>query len=286
MRWLGSVALLSALLLLTACSALSNERSQPADSQEPAPPIESMNEVVPVPPDVEGESGKIVFDQSYEEQLLCPYADPEDCKPAPELVEALRRQLQKEHEGMNPAEGEEQRAIARLPLTQDGGAATLIAWRARNGRLCTKVEYRYPDRHEFGIGGGYGPFGPCEPRISCGQICVQRVIRFSRATAVAAGTVSSSGDQLRIVFLDGKGARYPLRGPVVPGFPERRVFMVDLGQRLYQRLELLVDDETRASVDILREEIEAQLCHRRFPHPNPELQACLRNASQEDKDND
>lgn len=284
MRWLGLAALLSASLLLTGCSPLSDERTQPPDAQEPAPPIESMNEIVPVPPGANEGGGQIVFDQSYELELLCPDVEPEDCKPSRERVEELQRQLRKEHEGMKPA-GDEQRAIARLPSTQDG-EATLIAWRARNGRLCTEIVYRYPDRTEFGIGGGYGPFGPCEPRMTCDQICVRRVIRFSTATGVAGGTVSSRGDQLRIVFLDGKRARYPLSGPVVPGFPDHRVFMVDLAQRLYKRLELIADGKVTASVDVPREETEAQLCHRRFPLPNPELQACLREASRKDEAND
>lgn len=236
-----------------------------------------MNEIVPDLQMAMAPGGPpLMPDQASEMQLLCPGAEPGDCKPSRERVTARLRQLQEEYLGMTPAG--KPRVVARLPMRRRGRAA-LIAWPARNGRLCTEIVYRYPDTRVTGSGGGYGPFGPCEPRTTCGQICLARATDVSQTSAVVGGTVSSSADQLRIVFLDGEGARYPLRGPVVAGFPDHRVFLLDLGPRPYERLELLVDGEPRASVDIPREEIERERCLRRFGVSNPELQSCLRTAS-------
>jgi hypothetical protein len=290
MRRSASLALLAAGLLLSGCSWLGDERTQPADPQEPPPPIEAMNEVLPAP-SLGVNEPEIVFDQRYELELLCPGVEPAECKPPRERVEALRRQLRAELAGLSPAEGTPKRAIARLAVTPNA-QATVIAWRARNGRLCTEIHYRYPDYTAFGMGGGFGPFGPCEPRKRCDQICLRPLTDLTDPkSGVVGGTVSSAADQLRVVFADGKAARYPLRGPIVAGFPEYRVFMLGLGRRLYRRLELLAGGEVRASVAVPDREIAQQRCFRRFPIPPPsmpapasraanrELQTCLQKGS-------
>jgi hypothetical protein len=174
------------------------------------------------------------------------------------------------------------RVIARLPMARSGRAA-LIAWRARNRRLCTSIVYRFPDTRATGSGGGAGPFGPCESRTPCSEICLARAADSRRSTGVLGGTVSAAGDQLRIVFLDGKRARYPLRGPLVSGFREYRAFLLDLGGRFYERLDLIADGERQASVDVAREEIETDRCYRRFRPTNPALWGCVRNAAKEDE---
>jgi len=273
-------ALLAAGLLLTGCSLWNEEGGEPAGSLQPAPPVRSMNEIVPPPPE-DVDADVLVFDQNSVLERACPGVEPAQCKPSKERYEAVQRRLRQEHEAMDPAGGTEQRVIATLPLSR-GGDAALIAWRARNGRLCVKVEIRYPDSTGIGIGGGWGPFDSCEPRSTCGQVCLARATEIPKTTGVLTGTVSSSGDELRVTFLDGERRRYPLRGPVVPGFPESRVFMLDLGPRLYERLELFADGKVSASVDTPREEIEVQLCFRRFRVSTPELRSCLRKAAEED----
>lgn len=235
----GLVAALSATLALAGCS-LTGDSEEPSGSLKPAPPIEAMNVIVPSQPVAPG---------------------------GPPAMDDLR------YLNMTPVS--ELRAIARLPLRR-GGRAALLAWTARNGRLCTNIVYRYPDTRATGSGGGSGPFGPCEPWTTCGQICLARAADIAQSTAVLGGTVSASADQLRIVFLDGESARYPLRGPIVSRFPDRRAFLLDLGGRMYERLELLVDGEPKASVDVPGGEIETQLCYRQFRPTDPTIWPCLR----------
>jgi hypothetical protein len=290
MRWLGTAALLSSLVALSACGMAEEERSQPAGTLEPAPPIEAIDEPAPhwppVAPDEEGWStGYLaIMSQETQNELLCP-EDPDECKPTAEQVAALHKKAEQQYEDMRPAEGTKPRAIARLASTER--PTRLIAWRTVNGELCMQVEVGNAE-----TSGTYGPFGPCAPFEPCDRMCLNRMSMAvgdgQDIVSLLGGSVAANGDELRVVFEGGTSARYPLTGPLVPGFDDTRVFLLDLGERLYQRLELLDDDEVIASTDIPRREIEAQKCFQRFPlrsppptetaprDPNPELEACLR----------
>jgi hypothetical protein len=82
---------------------------------------------------------------------------------------------------------------------------------------------------------------------------------------VLSGVVDSKADDLRITFDDGEVVTYELAGPVVPGFPEYRVFMLDLGRGLDARLELLAKDKVIAEETRLRAELKSMRCRERFP---------------------
>lgn len=299
MRWPVSVALLASLLTLTACGMAEGERAQPAGFLEPAPAIESIDEPAPDWPPAEreeqGASSFVALDQETETRLLCRGAEPDECKPTSEELAAFRQKVQEQYEGMRPADGAKPRAIARLMSDDERTRSTarFIAWRAASDELCMQVELGDPGESHSGA---FGPFGPCVPWWPCSQICLDRISNTvgNGVISVLGGTVPAEGDELRVVFLDGTTSRYPLSGPLVPGFDDARVFMLDLGDRLHQRLELLEDGKVRASLDVPRREIESQLCFRRFParssnptetvppDPNPELAACLRNATRKD----
>lgn len=296
MRWLVSVALLTSLLTLTACGMGEDERAQPAGSLEPAPPIESIDEPAPDwPPadrEEQGVASIVVLDQETETRLMCPGVEPDECKPTSEELAAFRQKVQEQHVSMRPADGTKPRAIARLMSAEEGtrSTATFIAWRSANDKLCMQVELGDAGKSQPGA---FGPYGPCVPWWPCGQICLERISNTAGpgedVVSVLGGTVPAEGNELRVVFLGGTSSRYPLRGPLVPGFDDARVFLLDLGERLVQRLELLEDGKLRASLDVPRQEIESQLCLRRFPamktvpqEANPELVACLRNARKDE----
>lgn len=176
------------------------------------------------------------------------------CEPTPEEAREFQETIQEHRESVKPAPGVAPRAIARLRLDRPGGAtALLIAWRAQSGKLCLANEIREPDG-----GGGSGPTGPCTvDHPTCSDLCLnQSGGAIGRELAFEmSGVVAAHADELRIVFEDGKAARYPLVGPLVPAFPDSRVFMLDLGQNLYEKIELLAGDKVMASETVPRWEL-------------------------------
>ena len=80
----------------------------------------------------------------------------------------------------------------------------------------------------------------CDGNARCEAVCIRslpegrEVSLAGPATGtyvLAAGTVPSSARALRLHFPGGTTVVYALRGPHARGFPERRVFMADLGRR-------------------------------------------------------
>ncbi len=289
--------LVAVALLATACGSAETQPAEPADQLAPAPPIEAIDEPAhsfffEEPDADEGAVGR---------QLICFRVDgeDEDCKLTPaELAEAERSEREF-REATEPADDSKPRGIARLPVEsgRSPATATLIAWRTRSGKLCTLI-----DVADEGGGGGGGPTGPCAPGTrKCGDICLERSGEGDGADLVylLAGTVWSGADELRIEFIDGNATRYPLVGPIVPEFPKARVFMLDLGPRLYRRLELLEDGKRLDEVEVSQSEIDTELCFREHPmslpddplepttkDPNPELSACLSKAYPKEDKND
>ena len=227
MRFALILALLSCLVA-SSCGAASTQQAADETAVVAAPPIETIDG--PAWPGV---------------AYLCEAAmSDEPCEPSPEgrigeLAQAIR-----------PAKDSEPRKIARLRLTARGpkSQAFLIAWRNRADKLCLA------DIVGDGGGGGGGPFGPCVPEGfgRCDAICL--TIKGSgqkpgveRRLHTIIGVVASKADALRITFDDGEVITYELAGPVVAGFPEHRVFMLDLGRGLVARLELLAKEKVIAA---------------------------------------
>ncbi|HET7856234.1 MAG TPA: hypothetical protein VFL41_07235 [Gaiellaceae bacterium] len=293
MRWAAGVAFISVALLVSACGSAETQRAQPADQLAPAPPIETIDEPAHSfffnEPDVE----RIGAGTGY----ICLARDEEDeeCEPTPAERAAAEKSAREFREATWPES--KPLGIARLSLEhrRPPANATLVTWRARSGKLCTLIEVS----DESGGGGG-GPSGPCVPGTrGCGEICLELSGEGDGADLVylLAGTVAATADELRIEFIDGKAVRYPLVGPIVREFPKVRVFMLDLGPRLYRRLELLEDDDVVDKVEVPQSEIDTHLCFRKHPmrlpenpleqptkDPNPERSACMRNAYPKEDD--
>jgi hypothetical protein len=186
------------------------------------------------------------------------------CNPSPEMKEELRRQAEESERATTPAKDSEPRAIARLRLEHRAphSRMRLIAWKNQSGELCLA-----DDEIDDEGGGGGGPFGPCTPHGRCGDICLT-LSGSSTGTEwlnTTVGVVPARADQLRITFDGGREAIYELDGPVVPGFPAYRVFMVDLGRGIETRLELVEGDKVIAEEKRSHAEIVGMRCSQKYP---------------------
>jgi hypothetical protein len=101
----------------------------------------------------------------------------------------------------------------------------------------------------------------------------------SKTLYLLSGVVDSKADELRIAFEDGRVVPYGLTGPLVPGFPGYRVFMLDLGRSLYQRLELRLSDKDLAEETLSRAQIRAMRCSEQFPQVLPAQEGRLGRSS-------
>jgi hypothetical protein len=265
------VSLARALILfcsVLALSACGSARSvQPADNAQvaplPPPPIEAIDE----PADTwwmdESDDGATASTYICEQEDSKPTRN-NGCNPTPEMKEELRRQEDEMKRATTPAKASEPRAIARLRLEQRGPNARmrLIAWKSQSGELCLADD----ETDEEGGGRG-GPFGPCVPGGHCGEIC----LTFSGSGTgtewlnTIAGVLPAKADRFRITFDDGREATYKLDGPLVPGFPAYRVFMLGLGRGIETRLELFEGNKVIAEEMRSRAEIMAMRCSQKYP---------------------
>lgn len=190
-----------------------------------------------------------------------------DCD-SQETVEKLRRQEEEFMRAVTPAKGSKARAIARLRLRdrEPSSRALLIAWRSEAGALCLASEEETADG-----GTGSGPQGPCIPEPHCTKIClnVSGSGTGSNTRYVLVGAVASEGDSLRMTLDDGRVVTYELSGPLVPGFRDYRVFMLDLGRDLSTRLELLEETEVIAEENQPRGVIRSMRCSEKYPVDMP-----------------
>jgi hypothetical protein len=278
---------LSAVLALSACG--SKNGSQPAGEQEPtaaAPAIEAIDEpasVLEMPPaDAVSSSTYLCVGRSGDEGKTTP----EDCKPTPDEAEKFRRKEEEFEQAVKPAKGTEPRSIARLQLPVRGPNARvrLVAWRTQSDKLCILTE----EEDESG-GSSDGPSGPCVPESRCNKICLGLLGSGSGSASryLLSGVVASEADTLRMTLDDGRVVDYGLTGPIVPGFHEYRVFMLDLGRDLDQRLELRRDDRTIAEEKRSPLEIRMMRCSEDSPPALPkqdsqgrrsQLDECLKRA--------
>jgi hypothetical protein len=264
------VSLARALILfcsVLALSACGSARSvQPADNAQvalPPLPIEAIDE----PADTwwmdEPADGATASTYICEQEDAKTTKD-KGCNPTPEMKEELRRQAEEVKRATTPAKGSEPRAIARLRLEQRGqnSRMRLIAWKNQSGELCLADD----ETDEEGGGGG-GPFGPCVPGNHCSDICLTLSGSGTGTEwlSTTAGVFPAEADLLRITFDGGQVASYKLDGPLVPGFPEYRVFMLDLGRGIETRLELFEGDKVIAEEKRSRAEILAMRCSLKYP---------------------
>ena len=259
------VLILLSVLAVSACGS-SSKSSQPADTQQVAkapPAIEAIDE----PADV-ADFVSLLDDPNAASVYLCvdqKQTDArEDCQPTPDQAENLRRKQEAYLRAMEPAKGVEPRAVARLRLSARGpkSYARLIAWRNEGDKLCVQTEVQ----HE-----GNGPDGPCIPGNPCGLLCldISQSGEGNDTLYLLSGVVDAKADELRMKFEDGRIVPYGLTGPLVPGFPRYRVFMLDLGRELYQRLELRLSDKVLAEETLSPGEIRLLRCTEVFPPVEP-----------------
>jgi hypothetical protein len=274
------------VLALSACGSAVSEQS--ADDPEPAsmppPSIEAIDEPSPswsgreVDPDVASvtTSWSMCFDDKGTTSNGDCDSEETVQKLQPQTVEKLQRQtvekLQRQEEefmrAVAPAKGSEARAIARLRLRdrEPSSRALLIAWRSEAGALCLASEEETADS-----GMSSGPQGPCIPEPHCTKICLQvsGSGTGSNTRYVLVGVVASEGDSLRMTLDDGRVVTYELSGPLVPGFRDYRVFMLDLGRDLSTRLELLEGTEVIAEENQPRGVIRSMRCSEKYPVDMP-----------------
>jgi hypothetical protein len=269
-----SVLVLVAAGLLSGCGS---QASAPAEEPalEPPPPIEAIDEPAPTRSDADfelylaipheceknpnectkGESGCFrVSNRPGEEESWSGECTPEEI----ERIEELVRAEAKAHE---PARDSEPRVVARLQL--DGlESVDLIAWRTQEGKLCFLAELD-PDL------GTSGPIGPCEPQAGCPEICLAEL---DNVGLTYAGTVSPKADEILFLLDDQRTRRFPLAGPLVPGF-DQRIFMVHLGEKRLRRIELFREGE-RVAEYVRPDEIRVEDCSRQFDENDAGFQTC------------
>ena len=264
---LRAILILCSVLALSACGS-SSTSSRPAGEKvqsTTSAAIEAIDEPSPDsfwfdPPD----------DVATSSEYMClgddakPTSDRDACEPSPGVKDELRRQEEQFRQAIKPAKGIEPRAIAQLRLADRDPKARvrLVVWRSQAGKPCLVSEVQTKDG-----GGDGGPFGPCVPEPRCDKMCLDLSEDGSglRTMYLVSGVLASEGDQLRMTLDSGRVITYTLSGPLVPGFPDYRVFMLDLGRDLYERLELLRGDKVIAEEKKSPGEIESMRCFERFP---------------------
>jgi len=260
--------LLCSILAAPACGSTTS--ASPADNGKPtpAPPIEAIDEPAPDA----GVGFQMSFgDEDSSDLYLCGQrgaSGPEECKPTADQVERAQRMAAELEQAVKPATGTEPRAIALLPLSRRGpnARARIVTWRSQSDELCIET-----DVEEGNGGSGDGPWGPCVPSSHCDRLCLSlSALGDGRSQRyLLGGVVSSEGDSLRLTLDGGRVVAYELTGPKVPGFPEYRVFMLDLGRDLDQQQELLRDGKTLAEERRSPEEMRMLRCEEDFPPALP-----------------
>jgi len=234
-----AVLIVLGVLALAGCGA-SKSTETTTETQAATPPaVRAVDEPVTVPP-----PGAM--------PAMCPDV-PVPCQPTPAYAQKLQQ-------AVTPEKGSKPRAIAelRLPARGSNARARLIAWRNRSGRLCleTQVDSVNSD-----------PFGPCVPGRPCQKMC-ERLLQTKtggEALYLLGGVVASANDRFELTTDDGRLETFGLSGPVVPGFPGYRVFMLDLGRSLYRRLELLAHDQVVAEETLTPAQIRSLRCNESPP---------------------
>lgn len=269
------------VLALSACGTATSEHSA-GDSQTtslPSPSIEAIDQPseswsgLEVDPDVA--TAKTSWSMCFDDEGTTSGGECAssatvcigDCD-SPETVEKLQRREEELRRAVTPAKGSEARAIARLrlPDREPSSRALLIAWRSQAGALCLASEEESADG-----GSGSGPHGPCVPEPHCTKICLDLSGSGTGGNTryVLVGVVASEGDSLRMTLDDGRVVTYGLSGPLVPGFRDYRVFMLDLGRDFYTHVKLLKGTKVIAEEKQPRVVIKSMRCSEKYPVDMP-----------------
>jgi len=285
---IGTRALLVLLgiLALSACgsSSITQPSSKPQTTARIIPTIEAIDEPAP-------DAGwqPLPDDAATSSRDLClsggTNTDRNDSC-TPDEVEKARQMEQMFEQAVQPAKGTEPRAIAqlRLPTRSPTARVRLAVWRTQSNKLCIES-----DEEDEDGGGGGGPSGPCVPGTRCAKLCLD-LDGSSGSNAVyfylLSGVVASEADDLRLTLDDGRVEDVGLTGPVVPGFPKYRAFMLDLGRDLYRRIELRRDEQVIAEETVSPAEIGMTRCGEIVPpmllsqnERNREFDQCLHRAA-------
>jgi len=269
------------VLALSACGTATSEHSA-GDSQTtslPSPSIEAIDQPseswsgLEVDPDVA--TAKTSWSMCFDDEGPTSGGECDssatvcigDCD-SPETVEKLQRREEELRRAVTPAKGSEARAIARLrlPDREPSSRALLIAWRSQAGALCLASEEESADG-----GSGSGPHGPCVPEPHCTKICLDLSGSGTGGNTryVLVGVVASEGNSLRMTLDDGRVVTYELSGPLVPGFRDYRVFMLDLGRDFYTHVKLLKGTKVIAEEKQPRVVIKSMRCSEKYPVDMP-----------------
>lgn len=282
MRWAGVGGLTVAVAVVSAWGSLETRQAATTDELRPAPPIETIDEPASsrffFPPEFfeDGKPVKAQVCRFVAERSGNPDSESENCEPTPEQLLAFRRANWEDRPELVPSDPSDLRSIARLPLHERGlkDLAILTIWRSTAGKLCIDTDVVDAE----GLQGGRA-FGPCLIGSRCTRVCLDRSGHYDYETPpwLLSGVVSAEAETLRIVFADGRAARYPLTGPTVPGFPDRRVFMVDLGNRSHRRVELLIAGRAVAHRDEWPRQIAIDDCvlTYKWPEQQQEFTGCM-----------
>ena len=262
-----ALILVCSVLALSACGAATREQSadNPQLASLPSPPIEAIDE--PYPDASSWWASPDDAASASSDMWLCgerTNGHERDCKTSPEMKEEIRRQEEEFTRAIKPAKGSEPRAIAQLRLSDRGpqARAVLVAWRTQRDQLCLDAE-----EEDANGGGGGGPFGPCADNRGCGPICMDLsgTGLGTKTRYLLNGVVAARSDRLRMTLDDGRVVTYELTGPLVPHFPEYRVFMLDLGRDLFERIELLRDGKVIAEEKQFGLAIRSMRCSEKYP---------------------
>jgi hypothetical protein len=267
---------IAAAVVAAGCGAVAAEPprdgGEPAGTLEPAPRIEAVDEPPSLPwiewvatrGDVSGEGAgcSVAYYASDDAPVEAP-AEPKSCDELSSEERAEFEAHDKQFRALvEPAQGSEPRTIAKLDLAGDR-VLSLDGWRSKSGRLCLAEWFSRPDG-----GGGSGPGGPClgENDPSCtASLCLGHGGHGVPILWTLAGVIASKGERLRLTLRSGTTKTYPLTGPLAPGFPEYRVFLLELGREQLLKVELL-----RAGVVVAQDEVPAELA---------DFRDCLANAA-------
>jgi hypothetical protein len=247
-----AILILFGVLALSGCGA-SKTAQTTTEQQAPTttPSVQALNEPATIPP-------------PGSTPTMCPDT-PIPCRP---------------QEAVKPESPPRAIADLRLPGRTPSGTARLNAWHNHSGQLCLETQVDTANS---------APFGPCLPGGPCTKICVQllQTKTGGEALYLLGGVVASGNDSLRVTTEDGHVATYGVTGPVVPGFSDYRVFMLDLGRNLYRRLELLAHDRVVAEEMLLPAQIRSLRCNENPPvrpsqgsqDQRPPLNQCIQRAA-------
>jgi hypothetical protein len=209
--------------------------------------------------------------------------------PTPEQTARLEAEQKRWLAAVQPAAGSTPRTVATLSLA-GGGAVSFVAWKTSSGSACWITQIEVGEG-----GGGGGPNGPCSRDASaqptggdpspCDALCLDSSGGGDGSTSdyVLAGTVPLTAEAIRVTLAGGARATYPLVGPELPGWSDRRIFILDLGHADdWRTLELVqagavVRTERMPAVQAASQDCSAKLGM--LPHPTggtlAEVQASL-----------